>query len=93
MSRIAQSLDPATTRAGFPALVPGRIYLDNPGGTQVHESVLDAMRSYLVDRNANLGGPFETSVASDETLADARAVAAAFLGAARRRTRSCSGPT
>jgi cysteine desulfurase family protein (TIGR01976 family) len=80
--RIAQSLDPATVRAGFPALVPGRIYLDNPGGTQVHRTVLDAMSAYLIERNANLGGPFETSVASDAMLADAREISALFLGAA-----------
>jgi cysteine desulfurase family protein (TIGR01976 family) len=78
----AATLDPSALRAGFPSLVAGRVYLDNPGGTQVHGMVIEAMTGYLERSNANLGGPFETSLASDEMLAGARASAASFLGAA-----------
>jgi cysteine desulfurase family protein (TIGR01976 family) len=81
MNEIATLLDPTVIRSGFPSLRDGRIYLDNPGGTQVHESVYAAITDYYRDSNANLGGPFETSVASDRLLADARAQVAAFLGA------------
>ncbi len=81
MNEIATLLDPAVIRSGFPSLRDGRIYLDNPGGTQVHESVYAAIADYYRESNANLGGPFETSVASDRILADARAQVAAFLGA------------
>jgi cysteine desulfurase family protein (TIGR01976 family) len=81
MNEIATLPDPAVIRSGFPSLRDGRIYLDNPGGTQVHESVYAAIAAYYRDSNANLGGPFETSVASDRILADARAQVAAFLGA------------
>jgi cysteine desulfurase family protein (TIGR01976 family) len=81
MTEIATVLDPAAVRAGFPSLREGRIYLDNPGGTQVHASVYAAIEEYYRDKNANLGGPFVTSVASDQVLADARAAAAGFLGA------------
>ncbi|MDX6552726.1 MAG: hypothetical protein QOH74_1214, partial [Gaiellales bacterium] len=42
METIDDTLDVAALRTGFPSLVPGRIYLDNPGGTQVHGSVIDA---------------------------------------------------
>ena len=42
--------------------MPGRIYLDNPGGTQVHGSVIEAVTDYYVRANANLDGPFETLV-------------------------------
>src|SRR5687768_11367760 len=38
------------------------------------------MAAYLRERNANLGGPFETSRLSVETVAAGRAAAAAFLG-------------
>ena len=79
-------------RSGFPSLRDGRVYLDNPGGTQVHRSVYDAVADYYASANANLGGPFETSVASDRILADARAQVAAFLGAGAP-TRSSSAPT
>jgi cysteine desulfurase family protein (TIGR01976 family) len=81
MNEIATMLDPAAIRGGFPSLRDGRVFLDNPGGTQVHQSVYDAIAAYYRDSNANLGGPFATSVASDRMLADARAQAAAFLGA------------
>jgi cysteine desulfurase family protein (TIGR01976 family) len=81
MNEIATLLDPAVIRSGFPSLRDDRIYLDNPGGTQVHESVYAAIADYYRDSNANLGGPFVTSVASDRILAEARAQVAAFLGA------------
>jgi cysteine desulfurase family protein (TIGR01976 family) len=81
MNEIATLLDPAAIRGGFPSLRDGRVFLDNPGGTQVHQSVYDAIAGYYRDSNANLGGPFATSVASDRVLADARDQAAAFLGA------------
>jgi cysteine desulfurase family protein (TIGR01976 family) len=81
MSRIAPTIDPAAIRMEFPSIRDGRVFLDNPGGTQVHQSVYDAVADYYRDANANLGGPFATSVASDRMLDEARAEAAAFLGA------------
>src|SRR6476469_1712827 len=80
MSPHATSLDVAGLRAGFPSLREGRIYLDNPGGTQVHGSVMTAVTEYYLQSNANLGGPFETSVASDAVLEGARHDLARFLG-------------
>ena len=65
MNEIATLLDLAAIRGGFPSLRDGRVFLDNPGGTQVHRSVYDAIAGYYRDSNANLGGPFATSVASD----------------------------
>ncbi len=72
MSHTAATLDVARIRSGFPSLTDGRIFLDNPGGTQVHASVIEAVRDYYLHANANLGGPFATSVASDAVLAGAR---------------------
>ena len=66
MNEIATPLHPDRIRAGFPSLRDGRTFLDNPGGTQVHHSVYDAIAGYYRDANANLGGPFVTSVASEE---------------------------
>ncbi|MDX6523288.1 MAG: hypothetical protein QOI17_801, partial [Gaiellales bacterium] len=68
-------------RAQFPSLRPGRVYLDNPGGTQVHGSVIEAISDYYLNSNANLGGPFETSRASGRVLDDARRDVALMLGA------------
>src|SRR5947208_7220750 len=80
MAITTHPFDVASIRDQFPSLVPGRTYLDNPGGTQVHGSVIEAMRDYFQNANANLGGPFETSQASDRTLANARIDLASFLG-------------
>ena len=68
-------------RARFPALASEAAYLDGPGGSQVPEAVIDAIAAYLRDSNANLGGAFATSAATDEVMARGRAAAAEFTGA------------
>ena len=80
------SLDLSAIRSRFPALSihdgdTPRIYLDNPGGTQVPQSVVDRMTDYLVKNNANLGGAFRTSLDSDAAVAEAREAMADFLNA------------
>ncbi|MFL5719823.1 MAG: aminotransferase class V-fold PLP-dependent enzyme, partial [Chloroflexota bacterium] len=74
-------------RAEFPALAReehGRpvAFLDGPGGTQVPQRVIDAVVGYYRDSNANAGGAFSTSVASDAIVDEAHAAVADFLGAA-----------
>jgi cysteine desulfurase family protein (TIGR01976 family) len=81
MEQTAHTLDVEAIRAQFPALASGRIHLDNPGGTQVHASVIEAVREYYTRFNANLGGPFETSVESGRVLNEARRDMAVMLGA------------
>ena len=75
--------DVQAVRRHFPALRSGAAVLDNPGGTQVPQSVLDRMQSYLTDSNANRGGAFATSIESDRLLEESRAATATFLGADR----------
>src|SRR3954463_6270434 len=82
MSATTPTFDVAAARAGFLSLTEGRIHLDNPGGTQVHGSVIEAVTEYYLRFNANLGGPFETSIESDRVLASARADVAMLIGAA-----------
>ncbi|HSL77938.1 MAG TPA: cysteine desulfurase-like protein, partial [Candidatus Limnocylindrales bacterium] len=79
-------LDVEALRAEFPALRrehDGRpvVFLDGPGGTQVPQRVIDAVTSYLRETNANAGGAFATSEASDAMVDDAHAAVADFLGA------------
>jgi cysteine desulfurase family protein (TIGR01976 family) len=73
-------LDLTAVRSRFPALASGAAFFDGPGGSQVPQSVIDAVAGYLRDSNANLGGAFATSRASDEVLERARAAAADFTG-------------
>lgn len=73
-------------RAHFPALsqmVNGvtPAYLDNPGGTQVPEGVLTAMRRYLIEANSNRHGMFHTSELTDATVETAREAMADLLNA------------
>jgi cysteine desulfurase family protein (TIGR01976 family) len=55
---------------------------DGPGGTQVPQSVIDAVTAYYRSSNANTDGAFLTSSRSDEILAEAHAAMAEMLGAA-----------
>lgn len=79
--------DVDAVRDQFPALaqtVRGQpaVFLDNPGGTQVPQSVVDAVNDYLVHHNANRGGAFDTSRQTDAIIAEARVAMADLLNAA-----------
>lgn len=79
-------LDLSRYRVQFPALSLRQddtplVFFDNPGGTQVPESVADAMRHYLLNANANVHGPFLTSRRTDEVIAEAHAAMADLLNA------------
>jgi cysteine desulfurase family protein (TIGR01976 family) len=77
----AVAFDVAAARRRFSALDRATAFFDGPGGTQVPDSVVDAMAAYVRESNANLGGPFATSRASEAVVAEARTAAARFLGA------------
>jgi cysteine desulfurase family protein (TIGR01976 family) len=68
-------------RARFTALRRPLAFFDGPGGTQVPDSVIDAIADYLREANANADGPFETSRRTDALLTQAHATAAEFLNA------------
>lgn len=85
------SFDPYAIRPQFPALaeeVGGRpaAFLDGPGGTQVPQSVIDAIAAYLARSNANTHGAFLTSRRTDETIAAAHSAMADLLGCAPAET-------
>ncbi len=81
----SQHLDLEWIRAQFPALrheVHGQpaVFFDGPGGTQVTQSVIDAIADYLTLSNANTHGAFVTSARTDATIDAAHAAMADFLG-------------
>jgi len=83
----AMSFDLETIRSQFPALADtdngeGRIYFDNPAGTQVPMRVVERMAECMLHANANLGGGFRTSDLADAIVADAHDAMADFLNAA-----------
>jgi cysteine desulfurase family protein (TIGR01976 family) len=73
-------------RARFPSLSRtdslGRpvVFADAPGGTQLPEPVIEAMRAHQRRGVANTGGAFETSLETDQIVLGARVAAADFLG-------------
>ena len=80
------TVDVARIRARFPALATTdngqpRLYFDNPAGTQVPQSVADSMAECLLQRSANTGGQFRTSVLAGEVTRAARAAMADFVNA------------
>ncbi len=79
------ALDLSPLRALFPALAreqDGRpvAFLDAPGGSQVPDTVIEAMASYLRTSNANTHGAFATSRETDAVVRDAHRAAADLLG-------------
>jgi cysteine desulfurase family protein (TIGR01976 family) len=78
------TFDVDAIRARFPALSlthDGRpfVFFDGPGGTQVPQSVIDAVVRYYRESNANHGGTFLTSERSDAIVEDAHAAIADLL--------------
>ena len=79
--------DAGSVRASFPALrreQAGRpvVFLDGPGGTQVPESVIEAVAGYYRDMNANDGGAFTTSHLSSAMAHEAHVAVADLYNAA-----------
>jgi cysteine desulfurase family protein (TIGR01976 family) len=82
------SLNISEIRTKFPSLeqkFDGKapIFLDNPAGTQVPKQVMDAVVEYYTSMNANQGGAFATSRATDAMVAESRAIMADMLCAPR----------
>ncbi|EPO5781361.1 cysteine desulfurase-like protein [Vibrio harveyi] len=73
-------------REQFPALAQYHndrpvTFFDGPGGSQVPQSVLDSMVSYLGHFNSNLGGHYFSSQATVDVMQSARESAQALLNA------------
>ena len=80
------NFDLGTIRTQFPALALSegespRVYLDNPGGTQVPQMVIDSMTDCLIQSNANVQGFFRTSQMVDALIEGAREAVADLLNA------------
>lgn len=83
------TFDLENIRARFPALgiVDGempRVYLDNPGGTQVSQMVVDRMSDCLIRSNANEHGYFRTSQEVDAIIESAHEAIADLINAPSR---------
>lgn len=82
---LSPKLDLSWVRSQFPSLsrvINGHpaAFLDGPGGTQVTQSVIDAISHYVKTSNANTHGQYATSRETDEIIDGARSAMADFLG-------------
>ena len=80
------TFDVGALRSRFPALSMtdgGRpiAFFDGPGGTQVPDTVIDAVSRYYRTSNANHGGSFATSRRSDAIVDEAHRAIADLVGA------------
>jgi len=78
--------DCARCRRDFPSLaraLDGRplAFFDGPAGTQVPNTVIEAVSNYYRTANANTHGLFPTTRETDRLLQETRETVAAFLGA------------
>jgi cysteine desulfurase family protein (TIGR01976 family) len=78
---ISKTFDFGWVREQFPSLqlkVNGRqaAFLDGPAGTQVPRQVMDAIRKYFLEANANTYGAFLTSRRTNEMIVNTRAAMA-----------------
>ncbi|HYL41519.1 MAG TPA: cysteine desulfurase-like protein, partial [Candidatus Binatus sp.] len=85
MTASAPAYDVDAIRARFPALSlrhgdQALAFFDGPGGTQVPDTVIEAVADYYRRSNANHGGAFETSRRSDAIADEAHAAVADLLG-------------
>jgi cysteine desulfurase family protein (TIGR01976 family) len=79
------AFDVDAIRTRFPALSLSHdgqpmAFFDGPGGTQVPQSVIDAVTDYYRTSNANHGGAFATSERSDAIVDEAHAALGDLLG-------------
>jgi cysteine desulfurase family protein (TIGR01976 family) len=68
-------------RERFSALNVPTAFFDGPAGTQVPDTVIEAISSYLQVANANVGGAFVGSKITEEVVTAARGAASFLLGA------------
>src|SRR3569833_3024179 len=74
------TLDLGSIRAAYPALRDGHAYLDGAAGTQVPESVIEAIAGAYRAGIGNEGGAFPASGRSDAIVAGARPAVADLVG-------------
>ena len=67
--------DIAAVRARFPALAGGFAFLENAGGSQLPDSVIEATRAYMTDHFVQTGANYPKSEAATTVLAQAHVFA------------------
>tara|TARA_R110002167_G_scaffold257105_3_gene463552 strand:- start:1806 stop:3029 length:1224 start_codon:yes stop_codon:yes gene_type:complete len=76
-------LDIEAVRSRFPGLDRGWTYFDNAGGSQILGTAVERISEFLLTRNVQIGGSYETSLKAAEALRESREAARLFVNAQR----------
>jgi cysteine desulfurase family protein (TIGR01976 family) len=77
---MSSTFDVARVRGSYPALADGYAYLDGAAGTQVPETVIDAIAAAYRGGIGNIGGAFAASDRAWAIVADCRQAVADLVG-------------
>ncbi len=77
------ALDLTAVRSHFPGLARGWTLFDNAGGSQILKGAVDRMTEFLFEKNVQIGGSYEMSLAAADALREARRAAATLMNASR----------
>ena len=77
------TLDLAHVRSQFPGLSRGWTLFDNAGGSQILRGAVERITEFLYEKNVQIGGSYEVSLAAAEALRAGRQAAATLMNAAR----------
>ena len=75
------TFDIAAVRAQFPALAQKQVYMDNAGGAQVLQSVIDSITNYLSTNNVQLGASYPISQKSTSLFSEGHEAGAKYVNA------------
>ncbi|KAL1881528.1 hypothetical protein Plec18167_003124 [Paecilomyces lecythidis] len=78
---MASKLDVAEARSRFPALKQDQIFMDNAGGSQVLDTVIESIQTYLSRTNVQLGATYNVAKACTTAYSNAFIPAAKFINA------------
>lgn len=67
-------------RSRFPSLEKGEVFMDNAGGSQVPESVADAIRDYMLTSYVQVGADYPASQRATATVDQAHDVVQEIMG-------------
>lgn len=69
-------------RQQFPSLATDWLFMDNAGGSQIAQPVIQRLQDYLLNSNVQLGASYAISQLATERLAEASRWAATYINAA-----------
>ena len=67
-------------RSRFPALESNEVFMDNAGGSQVPQSVADAVREFMLNSYVQVGADYPASRRSTQTVAEAHSMMNTVMG-------------